>query len=523
MLDLELFFGPSQDRNITKHILPLHNLMLTESIIVSLGTVTDTARVDPTKDASIIEIEYQPVVQQRTSYKKSATLPHCLATSTTHIFAAQADKAVVSVYNRSKGNQEATVPFTERITCITLACDDTVLVLGTTEGKIFLWEIATGRQITTAQAHLQSLTCLAVDESSDFLVSTSADATARVWSLPALLSFQTDIQSAVPTSTFDGHRSSITAVSLGHSASFRNFAITIAEDRTCLIWDYHSSTTIFTFLLAAVPRCVDFDPVDRAAFIGYDDGSVQQLDLLSIAKTNLGKTDDLAVQPGDKNRWRVPASAHGAALSLAVSFDGTTVLSGHHSGAIVAWDVANGHMRSLPLHPPIARPVTTMRFLPIAGIAEHTKHYNVETVVKPKFGAFHTVDYTVPGNYTAQLHLLENSRKSKSSFQEALTAPTIPQSWLDEGLSELSRWSQPEPQVNGEKDGDDDFMAFAEDTAPNDDLKKQNQELKQQIEALRRVQVASFDRIDKLSEERKVLLQREQRRIMNNAQEDDDD
>ncbi|QIW99242.1 hypothetical protein AMS68_004760 [Peltaster fructicola] len=487
--------------------------MLVESLVVSLGATKDTTRIDPTKDASVIEIEYQPVVQQRASFKKSSTAPHCLATSSTHIFTAQADKAVVHVYNRSKGNQEATVPFTEKITCITLACDDTVLALGTTEGKLFLWEIATGRQITTAQSHLQAITCLAVDDS-NFLVSSSADATARVWSLPALLSFQSDVQSAAPITTFDAHRSGITAVALGHSANLRNYAITISEDKTCLVWDYHTASTFFTFLLVAVPRCVDFDPADRAAYVGYEDGSVQQLDLLSIAKSRTRSGD--AIQLGEKKRWKTPDSSHGTALALAVSFDGTTVLSGHQSGAIIAWDVANGHMRSLPLHSPFTRPVTSLRFLPIAGMANEMKHYNIETIVKPKFGVFHTTDYTVPGNYAAQLHL--NAVTRRSSFQEALAAPTIPQSWLDEGLNELAGWSQPDQPLNGDRD--DDFMAF-EDSAPSQDLQRQNQELKKQIQALRRVQTASFDHIDKLSEERKILLQREQQRMLNNVHDED--
>ena len=65
-----------------------------------------------------------------------------LVASSTHIFAAQADKAVVHVYSRERGNQEALVSFPERIHSLALAGDGT-LVLGTAEGRIILWEVRT--------------------------------------------------------------------------------------------------------------------------------------------------------------------------------------------------------------------------------------------------------------------------------------------------------------------------------------------------------------------------------------------
>ena len=61
-----------------------------------------------------------------------------------HIFAAQADKAVIHVYNREQGNQEALVPFPERIESLTLLGDRdgaAVLALGTTGGRLMLWEV----------------------------------------------------------------------------------------------------------------------------------------------------------------------------------------------------------------------------------------------------------------------------------------------------------------------------------------------------------------------------------------------
>src|SRR2546429_9951422 len=92
------------------------------------------------KDIGIFKYQWQPLVSQDCAFKKSVTPKNCLAVSETHIFAAQADKAVVHVYNREKNNQEPVVPFPERISSLALAANDSVLVLGTAEGRILLLE-----------------------------------------------------------------------------------------------------------------------------------------------------------------------------------------------------------------------------------------------------------------------------------------------------------------------------------------------------------------------------------------------
>ena len=66
--------------------------------------------------------------------------------SKSHIFAAQAEKAAIHVYSRERGNLEALVPFTERISCITFSGSDSgggvgVLIIGTEGGRLILWEV----------------------------------------------------------------------------------------------------------------------------------------------------------------------------------------------------------------------------------------------------------------------------------------------------------------------------------------------------------------------------------------------
>lgn len=115
--------------------------MLSEHYIAAISTPLKALNTSITKDAGIFVHELQPLPGPRSIFKKSAVPPQCLAVSEWHIFAAQEGKAVVHVYDREKGNQEALIPFKERITCLSLACKDTLLVCGTENGRILLWEV----------------------------------------------------------------------------------------------------------------------------------------------------------------------------------------------------------------------------------------------------------------------------------------------------------------------------------------------------------------------------------------------
>jgi pre-rRNA-processing protein IPI3 len=484
--------------------------MLSEHIVTSIGAPFKATGTSIAKDAAIFVHEYQPSGVQQAMFKKSATPQNCLAVSSTHIFAAQAGKAVVHVYNREKGNHEATIPFTERINCLTLACDDAVLVLGTAEGRIFLWEVATGRQVITAQSHLQPVNLLTVDAASNFLVSASEDSTCHVWSIPALLSFSNDgSQPLAPLRTFSDHRASIRALAMGHSDTFQNIAITATADKHCFVWDYHTNTRLRTFLLPAVPTSIVVDAADRAFYVGYETGGVQRIDLLASAgeaqaESIQSGTDAFnPIQPKTKV-WSPPDATTGSVNCLGLSFDGTAVLAGHQSGTIIGWDVATGHMKPFLPQGPLPGPVTNLKFLPVSGFqSEASKLVRLDAVVKPKFGAFQDSSSgsgTVPGNYAINAQLLGSVDQVESLFSQALLGKSFPSSLLDEGLSELAAWSEGPPPEAKAKDVSqlEDFMSLDGPTPKQPDSQQQSAEHKSELDALRRVNKAAFQKIQKL-------------------------
>ena len=114
--------------------------MLEEKFISSICGPALSNSTAIAKDVGIWTQVLSPSYSVTGAFKNSSTPANCVAVSDTHIYAAQHEKAYVHVYSRQRGNQEAFVAFPERIRCLTLAGH--VLVAGTAEGRLMLWEVS---------------------------------------------------------------------------------------------------------------------------------------------------------------------------------------------------------------------------------------------------------------------------------------------------------------------------------------------------------------------------------------------
>ncbi|KAI9825972.1 MAG: hypothetical protein M1819_007473 [Sarea resinae] len=472
--------------------------MLSESLVTATLSAPNqkSSRTSITKDASIQIHSLHPSPTLKQTFKKSSTNANSAVINATHIFAAQADKAVVHVYNRERGNQESTIAFPERIRSLALAGSYDgagFLVLGTEGGRIIVWELQTGRQVSSPPSHLQPTTHLAISPSNNYLLSGSADSNIHIWSLPSLLSFSktsSGVNATSPIRTLSSHRAPITALSIGHSQGRTNIAISASNDATCIIWDYHSGDQLRTFLLPSTPLCLTLDPADRAFYAGYEDGSVQIIDFFSASQSTssissassttldkpalqpistLQQSSNTPLLPPPNTHFLPPSTTIGSTLSLVLSYDTTTLFTGHASGKLISWDVAKH--RYVSEIADLASPITNLLSPPPTGFpssnitatntADQQVRVKAVAVVKPRYESSYSapgVDgvsmdggagAAVPGNYTLNAQFtgaLPSSKLSaansyipdSSVFTQTLANPAIPSSLLEEGLLELA-------------------------------------------------------------------------------------
>lgn len=304
------------------------------------------------------------------------------------------------------------------------------------------------------------MTSLVVDRTSNFILSGSADANIHVWSLANILSFakppsgRDRQQPNSPIRTFGNHRAAVTSIVVGHSAGRYNIAVSTAKDNTAVAWDYHTGRVLRTFLLPSSATCSTLDPVDRAFYVGYEDGSVQSVELYKSNSVQHPLHDaslqSTPAQPSAEDRWLPPTGDTGEVESLTLSYDGMVLLSGYQNGKVVSWNV--GRRKYASTVADYTHPVTNISMLPPNGLPHPSLDLNriSQTVVKPRYEQSLSESSVnpgaVPADYAFQTRILAsstpaNGTKKTDQFSEALTHAFFPQSMMEEGLAELAAMS----------------------------------------------------------------------------------
>ena len=386
--------------------------------------------------------------------------------------------------------------------------------------------------MSSSSSHLQPVTSLTVDPTSNFFLSGSSDSMIHVWSLPSIVSFLPDTPRS-PIHTLSAHRAAITSVVCGHSSSTANIAISISQDRSAIVWDYHAGQVLRTYLLPEVPTAVTLDAADRAFYVAFEDGSLQIVDfydeLQQSTPTDTLKETSLShrpVQPSVRRRFNAESQKLGGALSLSISWDSTTLISGHTSGKVASWDIAKGNYISTLST--LAGPVTNLQFLVPTGFPNTPEpKFKIHTVVKPKQGTGieQRSNGIVPTNYSLALQLIsrvsvpsisamEQARSEKSEFEEALTHPIFPTSMLEESLAELESWNSNYTTAAPITDflslfTDDDKSTRGAGVVHDSEQLK---ELKKQLVSLQRIQKVTFEQLAELREEKAWFMSIEAKR-----------
>ncbi|KAI1184877.1 WD40-repeat-containing domain protein [Nemania serpens] len=391
-------------------------MMLTESYFVSVAGPPLANNTAIPKDAGIYEHTLHPTHATSAVLKKSSVPAGGLALSDTHVFAAQQDKSTVHVYARPKGNQEAVVTFPERIRSIALSGD--VLFLGTQEGRLMVWELCTGRQVTTPPCHVQAVTCIAVTPF--HLLTGSDDSNVHVWSLPRLLELDPTIEHE-PRGTLSDHRAAITSLVVSQSVNpDTNICISASKDKSCVVWNYQIGIPLRTLLFPCAPISLALDPCARAFYASTEDRSLYAVELF-------GERALLGPQSSEEGSTAVQVSTAfgaapqeaGPATCLGLNYDGTILLSGHPQGQVRRWDLSS-RADSTELAS-LNAAITNITFVSPLSSPSPTRP---TTVVKPFLG---NRSY----NFTSQMHsdMVNETRSSK-----LLTSNGIPQDMVEQAI-----------------------------------------------------------------------------------------
>lgn len=201
------------------------------------------------------------------------------------------------------------------ITSIALSADGTRVVSGNGDATVKLLDAASGRILRTFTGHTKKVTSVALSRDSVRIASASEDRLVKVW----------DTATGRILHTFDGHSNEVNSVVFSPDGAR---VLSGSRDNTAKLWDVASGKLLRTFTGHTVGvNSVAYAPDGGRVLTGSTDGTMRLWD------AGTGKT------------LRTLNERHDFVLSVAFSADGTRIISGH-SHAVRIWDATNGRRLS---------------------------------------------------------------------------------------------------------------------------------------------------------------------------------
>lgn len=291
----------------------------------------------------------------------------------------------------------------ERVLSISFTPDGTTLASARLDGRIKLWDVATGYNLATIEAHGAGVLSVSFSSDGAILASGSHDGTVKLW----------DGANWQGTTTFSGHSGNLDAV------AFSPDGATLAAASwygTVELWEIAAPGSTVTLRDIGLVNSVAFSPGGTTLAAGYQRGTYGYLRLWDLPT---GQVATIACRDNGARR-----------LPLAFSHDGTLAVG--WGGTVGLWDVTTGdRMAGLEGHTAV---VNSVSFSPsgmvAAGLRDGTVHlWDVakEERVAVLEGHGHGVSSVsfspdggalASGSFDQTVHLWDVSRKERVAILE---------------------------------------------------------------------------------------------------------
>jgi WD40 repeat protein/transcriptional regulator with XRE-family HTH domain len=204
---------------------------------------------------------------------------------------------------------------------VALSGDGTLLAVGTSTGKLWLWRVADRTLVAMLEGHTGVVWSLALSKDGRPLVSGGGDGTVRLW----------DALSGRLLATLEGHAGVVWAVALSADGQL---VASGGGDGTVRLWDASTGRPLATFKgHRGAVRAVALSADGQFGASGGQDGTVR------LWQASTGQL--FGSKPG-----HTPAGAGhaGGVWGVAVSADGRLVASGGQDGTVRLWEAGTGQL-----------------------------------------------------------------------------------------------------------------------------------------------------------------------------------
>ncbi|KAJ7113691.1 WD40 repeat-like protein [Mycena crocata] len=377
------------------------------------------------------------------SFKQTNAVPHGTAVVQSQdgqggiLLAAQHDKSILNVYNFQKDQVSLKIVLPEKLSCIAVDRSGEFCAGGTSQGRIYLWEVASGVLFNSWDAHYRQVSVLKFTHDGVALLSGSEDSGVSVWSVSRLLDDDVHSDLPLPYCILSDHTLPITDIACGIGPFPNCRVLSSAVDHSVKLWDLASQSLLTTFQFPQPISCLAWDLTERMFFAASKDGSIHQMNMfrqredksgghVMEAIGGAGVTDIIRVGNEDqtKAQKRRLISVGEPVVSMAISLTSTLLLAGTSTGII--------HIYDIPSHQ-LLRSISTHKGYSITHVETMLKPPDLIGHVSLSMHAGHsTIADTIPVKHVAPFQRMRDA-KSREAHDVTMMLPVQDNVYEDEG------------------------------------------------------------------------------------------
>ncbi|SPO20885.1 related to WD-repeat protein crb3 [Ustilago trichophora] len=208
------------------------------------------------------------------------------------VFQLENNKATLNVFSWQRDHPLQRIILPSKLSCIACSPNGELVAGGSFDGRIFLWQIATGDLLASFDAHYRSVTVLKWTLDGAGLVTGSEDARILAWSLAGLLAPHDQTSSSITSSehnptpycTLADHNLAITDLHIsGGRFPHQITILSSSADASVKLWDLRTRSLLSTFVFEQPIHRVVLDCTERFFFAATSptssDNLVYRIDL----------------------------------------------------------------------------------------------------------------------------------------------------------------------------------------------------------------------------------------------------
>ncbi|KAG6335062.1 hypothetical protein ID866_4022 [Astraeus odoratus] len=303
------------------------------------------------------------------SFRQTSSAQHCSTFMETKngqggvMLAAQMDKSILNVYHFQKDQLALKVVLPEKLSCLALDQNANYCAGGTSQGRIYLWEVASGILYNAWDAHYRRVNVLKFTSDGTVLISGSEDSGVSVWSISKLVDDELQNDLPLPQFSLSDHTLPVTDIVCGVGPFPKCRVLTASLDHTVKLWDLATQSLITTFHFPKPISQIVWDIAERLFFAASSDGAVHQVNLFRERDSKhggkvieaiggAGTTDVIRIDDNVENIAKKRLITVGEAVTaLSISITTSILLVGTAAGLIHHYDIASlQFLRSISTH-----------------------------------------------------------------------------------------------------------------------------------------------------------------------------